>query len=152
LNLGNRSIALNQYIELIKNFPKIDQIINETEECIVKQKQTERKTIIENPIQCLTFWGSKGLKEKTVFILGLEEGYLPILNKSPQDEEIRLLYVAITRAIENAYLLWCRRRHNGVHSVVGGTEGQKECSVFIEWLPRKCLNIVKKRKKDFNKT
>ncbi len=55
----------------------------------------------------------KGLEFKYVFIVGLEEGIFPISRAiSPDDieEERRLMYVALTRAEEKAFLTHCTKR------------------------------------------
>lgn len=56
----------------------------------------------------MTVHCSKGLEFKTVFIAGLEEGLFPHQNSLEQTEELeeerRLFYVALTRAMEKLYL------------------------------------------------
>jgi superfamily I DNA/RNA helicase len=82
------------------------------------------------------YLGSKGLKADVVFVLGLEEGYLPKNNQTPTDEEIRLFYVAITRAVEKLYLLRCKVRYDGIY---GSDNGIKNPSVFLDWLPNQYI-------------
>ena len=53
-------------------------------------------------VNLLTIHQSKGLEFKAVFIIGLNEGILPM---EEIEEERRLLYVAITRAKDYLYLL-----------------------------------------------
>ena len=132
LKLDSRNENLKAFIESVKTWPTIIQVLNRIEDLVVEQREHERKSLMGKPIQCLTIWSSKGLKADTVFVLGLEEGYLPRSNASPTDEEIRLLYVAMTRAVSNLYLLKCKSRYDGVH---GGNNGFKEPSVFLDWLP-----------------
>jgi DNA helicase II / ATP-dependent DNA helicase PcrA len=75
-----------------------------------------------------------------VFIAGVEEGLLPLALRAIVDErscqgahleeERRLLYVGMTRAIVTLYLTWCRTR---VHWETHGGTGQS--SRFLDDLP-----------------
>ena len=66
-------------------------------------------------VSLMTLHASKGLEFKTVFIPGCERGIIPFElfgEKSPLEraEEERLLYVGITRTIENLFLTSARKR------------------------------------------
>ncbi|MDR2351189.1 MAG: UvrD-helicase domain-containing protein [Endomicrobium sp.] len=65
-------------------------------------------------ITLMTFHLAKGLEFKNVFLCGLEEGLFPIgesaLNPQELEEERRLMYVGMTRAIKNLYLCWATER------------------------------------------
>jgi len=66
-----------------------------------------------NRVQVLTFHRAKGLEWKTVFIAGLEEGFVPIysaVGDAEIAEEKRLLYVALSRATDELFLSWARTR------------------------------------------
>ncbi|MBD3330176.1 AAA family ATPase, partial [Candidatus Peregrinibacteria bacterium] len=58
----------------------------------------------DNAITFMTVHSAKGLEYPNVFIAGLEEGIFPhnrsLLDKSELEEERRLMYVAMTRAME----------------------------------------------------
>ncbi len=63
-------------------------------------------------VTLITMHASKGLEFKVVFILGFEDGIIPSVKKdSVLDEEKRLLYVAMTRAKDDLYLLRSRSRY-----------------------------------------
>ena len=67
---------------------------------------TERVTL-------MTVHAAKGLEFPVVFIAGLEENLFPsqfCVKPSEIEEERRLLYVAITRAMEQCYLSFARQR------------------------------------------
>ena len=64
------------------------------------------------PVTVITMHGSKGLEYDTVFLPGLNEGYVPQSKAKSIDsieEERRVLYVAMTRARENLYLSYIRK-------------------------------------------
>ena len=66
-------------------------------------------------VHLMTLHSAKGLEFKIVFIAGLEEGILPhsrsMLNNNEMEEERRLMYVGITRAMEKVYLLFTIARN-----------------------------------------
>lgn len=64
-------------------------------------------------ITLMTIHSAKGLEFKVVFVVGLEEGIMPhsmSLEENGEEEERRLMYVAITRAKERLYLTNAKRR------------------------------------------
>lgn len=60
---------------------------------------------IENSVCCMSVHSSKGLEFSYVFIVGLEEGFFPLVrDESDIQEERRLAYVAFTRAKNKLFL------------------------------------------------
>jgi DNA helicase-2/ATP-dependent DNA helicase PcrA len=66
------------------------------------------------PVLLMTLHSAKGLEFESVFLPGLEEGLLPhsrsLTGADALEEERRLCYVGMTRAMERLYLSWARSR------------------------------------------
>ncbi|MBV5317608.1 MAG: UvrD-helicase domain-containing protein [Desulfobulbaceae bacterium] len=86
-----------------------------------------------------TLHASKGLEFPVVFIAGLEQGLLPLTLRQPQEaasgrehleEERRLFYVGMTRAIATLYLTWCVSRPG-----YDGSGETRQRSQFLAELP-----------------
>ncbi len=67
-------------------------------------------------VELTTFHAAKGLEWPVVFVIGLEQGLLPIGHATTPEaraEERRLLYVAVTRAERELHCSWAERRTFG---------------------------------------
>ncbi|MFA4890938.1 MAG: UvrD-helicase domain-containing protein [Candidatus Gracilibacteria bacterium] len=68
----------------------------------------------DNAVTFMTVHSAKGLEFPHVFVAGLEEGIFPhnrsLLEREQLEEERRLMYVAMTRAMESLYLLHAMER------------------------------------------
>jgi DNA helicase-2/ATP-dependent DNA helicase PcrA len=84
-----------------------------------------------------TLHGAKGLEFPTVFIAGLEEGLLPhgksLDDQARLEEERRLCYVGITRAMDLAYLTFAKQRYHG------GEVYKHTLSRFLRELPARAV-------------
>ena len=82
--------------------------------------QDENQDDTQARITLLTVHAAKGLEFKVTFIVGLEENLFPSqFCQAPKEieEERRLLYVAITRAMERCYLTNARQRFRNGQTV-----------------------------------
>jgi DNA helicase II / ATP-dependent DNA helicase PcrA len=69
-----------------------------------------------NAVTVATFHAAKGLEWPVVHLAGLEDGFTPIGHArtiAERHEEARLLYVAMTRAIETLHCTWAAQRSFG---------------------------------------
>tara|TARA_Y100000389_G_scaffold73562_1_gene70206 strand:- start:2037 stop:4202 length:2166 start_codon:yes stop_codon:yes gene_type:complete len=68
----------------------------------------------KNSVTLMTIHGAKGLEFSTVFVSGLEQGLFPLIrlddDSDQLEEERRLFYVAVTRAMDRVYLLNAKYR------------------------------------------
>jgi DNA helicase-2/ATP-dependent DNA helicase PcrA len=61
-----------------------------------------------NRVAMMTAHSAKGKEWPLVFIIGAEDGEFPFWRTEDDDEERRILYVAMTRAREPLCILWAR--------------------------------------------
>lgn len=83
-------------------------------------------------VTLITMHASKGLEYENVYLVGLENGFLPhkrSLDEGTVDEERRLFYVAITRAMDDLCMTYCATRTKW------GQLETCEPSTFIQELP-----------------
>jgi len=74
-------------------------------------------------VTLMTLHSAKGLEFPVVFISGMEEGLFPLMRAYDEprtlEEERRLFYVGITRAMEKLYLTHARRRRRAGDTTFG---------------------------------
>ena len=92
-------------------------------------------------VQMMTLHSAKGLEFPLVFIAGMEEGLFP--NRRSEDEpgrleeERRLAYVGITRAMRQLYLTYAETRR------LYGAQTRNWPSRFLNEMPQECLQEVR---------
>jgi len=87
----------------------------------------------EGLVTLMTLHTAKGLEFPIVFIIGCEEGIFPhsrAVDEGSLEEERRLAYVGITRAMRDLYITYARRRN------VFGAESFGLRSRFLDEIPR----------------
>ncbi len=94
--------------------------------------KVENKGAPEDALTMMTLHNAKGLEFPTVFIVGVEEGLLPSRNSLNErggiEEERRLFYVGITRAMDRLFLTAAQNR------MQYGKTNSTEDSRFLEEL------------------
>ena len=91
-----------------------------------------RKDEEEGLVTLMTLHNAKGLEYPVVFIVGCEDGVFPhsrALDEGGLEEERRLFYVGVTRAMRKLYLTHARRR------VVFGAQAYGLPSRFLDEIP-----------------
>jgi DNA helicase-2/ATP-dependent DNA helicase PcrA len=88
-------------------------------------------------VTLMTIHSAKGLEFPTIFITGLENGVFPSKHDLEDlrglEEERRLFYVAITRAMERCYLCYAKRRF------VNGDSRPQTRSMFLNDIDRQYI-------------
>lgn len=91
----------------------------------------------QNAVTLMTLHSAKGLEFPIVFITGLEEGIFPhsrsLYEPQELEEERRLMYVGVTRAMDHLYLLYARER------MLYGEFKQNTPSQFLWDIPEELL-------------
>ena len=99
----------------------------------------------EDCVQLMTLHSAKGLEFKQVFMSGMEEGLFPhrmsIQEPGRLEEERRLCYVGITRAMQKLYITYAEKRR------LHGAETYACASRFIKEIPAECVQEVRLRSK-----
>jgi len=100
---------------------------------------TDKEDGDENGVKLMTLHSAKGLEFPVVFVQGVEYGLLPYISYGNDDvndieEERRLLYVGMTRAMKELYLSWARSRR-----IFGGIKARYS-SAFLEEIDEKYLD------------
>ncbi len=87
----------------------------------------------EGLVTLMTLHNAKGLEFPIVFIIGCEDGLFPhdrALDEGGVEEERRLAYVGITRAMRDLYLTYARQRN------IFGRQSYGVRSRFVDEIPR----------------
>jgi superfamily I DNA/RNA helicase len=90
-----------------------EKLMNFLEDVTLDADRLEEKEEPENGVTLITMHSCKGLEFPHVQIAGMENGLLPhsrSLEENNKDEERRLFYVAITRAMKTLRLSYCGAR------------------------------------------
>ncbi|SHE73813.1 ATP-dependent DNA helicase UvrD [Modicisalibacter ilicicola DSM 19980] len=97
----------------------------------------------EDCVQLMTLHSAKGLEFPVVFIAGVEEGLFPHKMSMEEpgrlEEERRLCYVGVTRAMHKLYLTYAELRR------LHGKETFQRASRFLRELPEELLEEVRLR-------
>ncbi len=103
------------------------------------KKEDEDKTDPKNQVTLLTLHGAKGLEYPVVFMVGMEEGFMPhrrsVEEGQDLSEERRLCYVGITRAKDQLVLTRAKSR------IRYGKPAPRTRSRFMEEIPADLLAI-----------
>ena len=119
IDYENNITIVNRIIALFEDYNKtinLDNFINS-----FKSYEVKKKDDFECDIKIITMHASKGLEFETVILPDINEGIIPSKNLSDEEinEERRLLYVAVTRAKKNLY-------------IISNTERNRRLSRFLE--------------------
>ena len=116
--------GLYQFIEEVSLLTDLDQWNDQT-----------------NRVTMMTVHASKGLEFPVVFLTGLEDGLFPMYSaldsNDTLEEERRLFYVGVTRAMNKVYLMYANNRRR-----MGSDELYGIVSRFIEEVPEEDIEKI----------
>jgi len=108
---------LEQLVEVGREFDEVAGPGEDTLEVFLQQialvADADTRTDDEGLVTLMTLHNAKGLEYPTVFIAGCEDGVFPhsrAIDEGGLEEERRLFYVGITRAMRRLHLTYARRR------------------------------------------
>jgi len=116
--------GLTEFLEEVSLLTDLDQWNDET-----------------NRVTLMTLHAAKGLEFPVVFMTGLEDGLFPLYSslevKEKLEEERRLFYVGLTRAMEQVYLMYANHRRR-----LGSDELYGMVSRFVSEVPENKLEKI----------
>ncbi len=143
----DRTQNILSFVQQIQEYEKEKQVgeepnivtINEfLYEVSLLTDQDDNQNDSTDRVTLMTIHSAKGLEFPTIFITGLENGVFPskhdLEDLKGLEEERRLFYVAITRAMERCYLCWAKRRF------VNGENRPQNRSMFLNDIGRQYIN------------
>jgi DNA helicase-2/ATP-dependent DNA helicase PcrA len=100
----------------------------------------------DDRVSLMTVHSAKGLEFPVVFLVGMEEGIFPHASSSRDDaaieEERRLCYVGMTRAMERLTLSWAGKRRRF------GSQSFARPSRFLREIPASLVDGLRSRRRD----
>lgn len=138
---------LEELVNAARTFKKDDELEDDItplvaflDHAVLEAGDTQADEFTE-AVQLMTLHSAKGLEFPIVFIAGMEEGLFPhkmsLEEPGRLEEERRLAYVGITRAMQQLYLTCAETRR------VFGTETYNKVSRFVREIPAELLQEVR---------
>jgi len=136
----NRTKLVTDFQSWMRSFSK-EKDMNLIDAAAQITLQTNKEdTNNEDAVQMMTLHAAKGLEFTNVYMIGVEEGILPHRNSIEEDsveEERRLMYVGMTRAMQNLSISYVKKRKNRFAQDETAEVGP---SRFLDELPRRYIS------------
>jgi len=101
---------IKELMSVAREYPVLEEFLQST----ALVQETDKLKADQKGVTLMTLHASKGLEFKNVLMIGMEEGLFPhsrsLMDRAELEEERRLCYVGMTRAKENLFLTYSRRR------------------------------------------
>lgn len=99
---NSREANVGELIRSADRYKDIQEFLKFVDWQIAERKKRKRN---KNSVTCMTIHRAKGLEARAVFMIGVNDGILPHARaKHPCEEERRLFYVGMTRAMEFLFI------------------------------------------------
>jgi len=148
---GSKKENLEELVSAAKQYNhEEDSEINETQGFIALatlDSSGDSNQSNQDCVQLMTVHSAKGLEFPVVFLVGLEEDLFPSRQSKDEqnlDEERRLCYVGMTRAMNTLTLSYASKRF------IHGQSFYSMPSRFLEEIPINYLNYIKNSSSDMN--
>jgi DNA helicase II / ATP-dependent DNA helicase PcrA len=152
--------------EAIDRWDNIEELVNSIAEFSENRKKGGLREFLEevslltdidrwnksdDAVTMMTLHSAKGLEFPVIYIAGLEEGLFPLGGDFAEpeviEEERRLFYVGVTRAMIKVFLSYAKARRR-----FGGPPQNTLKSRFIDDIPANLLNVQKPKKSGFKRS
>lgn len=132
---ASRLENIKELRSVAEQFPDLLEFL---ENVALTEKESKRVNFgDQGAVTLMTLHAAKGLEFKNVFLVGMEEGLFPhsrsLMDAEQMEEERRLAYVGITRAMKKLYLSYARRR------LYFGQRGNNPVSRFLAEIPERLI-------------
>jgi ATP-dependent DNA helicase UvrD/PcrA len=138
-NLGELVSAARGYEPEAEDLPPLQSFLAHA---VLESGETQGSEW-EDCVQMMTLHSAKGLEFPVVFLCGMEDGLFPhqrsVTDLASLEEERRLCYVGITRAMQQLYLCYAEQRR------LHGVDSYNVASRFIQEIPPALLDEVRPR-------
>ncbi len=127
---------LSELVGMAREYETVDEFLEQ----ISLVADTDDLDDDESSVTLMTLHAAKGLEYPVVFLIGMEDGVFPHIRALGEpaelEEERRLAYVGITRAMQRLYLTsaWSRMMH--------GTTQYNPPSRFIDEIPSELIDEI----------
>lgn len=149
-NIQNKKDENKIIQQLISTVTRFDNVANGLKKCIDYFDYLQEHEFYDptaDSVTLLSMHAAKGLEFKYVYIIGFEEGIMPLSHHGKienGDEEKRLFYVAMTRAKQELRLIYTKER-NKRESIISPLSKLLE-SEFVTYMDDEAIvSILKKR-------
>ena len=144
---------LEELVSAARGFDADDVVQGSTEESLPPLEAFLAHAVLESGegqadawddcVQMMTLHTAKGLEFPVVFLCGLEDGLFPhqrsINDLEGIEEERRLCYVGMTRAMKNLYVSYAEQRR------LHGMDSYGQPSRFIDEIPKELIEEIRPR-------
>ncbi len=141
--ISRRLENIHAFIDSITHFESVEMkptLQGFLETMALTERAEERNEKGGRGVTLISFHSSKGLEFPVVFIAGVEEDILPhkktVFVKDGIEEERRLFYVGITRAMKELFITYTKQRTKY------GKKAPSVPSRFLEEMPENVTNII----------
>ena len=128
IDLGEMEDVIDEFRQAIEGYNSIVAFLAHVEQ-VKEEISKHKKNTDEDAVILSTIHGVKGMEFKNVYLINCNEENIPHVNSIDNnlEEERRLFYVGITRAIDNVWLCICKNVKGKVKET---SRFIKECNVI----------------------